>query len=232
MWQEDKINNNEVISFLKKSEPLTIAISNFFLKKNIILRNKHKLLVLRRNSTIYGVTLIEHSGEIHLYCKLKVQTPEIEALAHRLKMLPIKVTSIAGPEFFVNQLVFFLEKKEYLELEYFYMAKKIQKENISAPHIHLAEKKDIRGLAPLQSAYLTEEVFTEPTQVSSRYVEKMLEYIIMHQRMFFYHSDSKIVSKANTNAQGFESIQLGGIYTVPEYRQRGLAQITIKTLIN
>ena len=44
-------------------------------------------------------------------------------------------------------------------------------------------------------------------------------------------SDGRAVAKAGTNAQGLEFVQLGGVYTVEELRNRGVGETVLGELL-
>ena len=43
---------------------------------------------------------------------------------------------------------------------------------------------------------------------------------------------NRYIAKAGTNAQGFHWFQIGGVYTLPAYRNKGLAAAAVAHLIN
>ena len=91
--------------------------------------------------------------------------------------------------------------------------------------------KDADALMPLQLAYEAEEVLppcrTQNPAVTRKNLERILktEYVLALQ-----NSDGEPVAKANTNAVGIRWAQIGGVYTVPDFRRKGCASLLVKTL--
>jgi len=91
--------------------------------------------------------------------------------------------------------------------------------------------KDADELMPLQLAYEAEEVLppcrTQNPAVTRKNLERILktEYVLALQ-----NSDGAPVAKANTNAVGIRWAQIGGVYTVPDFRRKGCASLLVKTL--
>ena len=91
--------------------------------------------------------------------------------------------------------------------------------------------KDADALMPLQLAYEAEEVLppcrTQNPAVTRKNLERILktEYVLALQ-----NSDGAPVAKANTNAVGIRWAQIGGVYTVPDFRRKGCASLLVKTL--
>lgn len=91
---------------------------------------------------------------------------------------------------------------------------------------------DFDSLIDLQRRYLQEEVAPEKKIVSEVEVSASLKQIFESQLIFGGFSDGEIVSKANTNAIGWNFIQIGGVYTNPLYRRNGFAFCLVYELCN
>ncbi|TFG60890.1 MAG: GNAT family N-acetyltransferase [Spirochaetales bacterium] len=87
-----------------------------------------------------------------------------------------------------------------------------------------------RLLHPLQEGYEKEEVLLSPDRfnrtASLTHFRKQLESQIIYYAVY----DGIPVSKAGTNAMGYEYIQLGGVYTLQDFRSRGIASFVVHTL--
>ncbi|MBR5646655.1 MAG: GNAT family N-acetyltransferase [Treponema sp.] len=78
---------------------------------------------------------------------------------------------------------------------------------------------NLEELIPLQKDYLLKEVAIPGQQISSLEASVSLKQIFKNQLCFALYSDDEPVAKANTNAIGFNYIQIGGVYTHPLYRR-------------
>lgn len=88
--------------------------------------------------------------------------------------------------------------------------------------IHCTEN-NLDSLLPLQKMYVQQEVAPAGREVSDAEVSLSLRQLLKTQLCVALSTDDELVAKANTNAIGFNWIQLGGIFTHPLYRRNGYA---------
>ena len=89
---------------------------------------------------------------------------------------------------------------------------------------------DTELLLPLQKMYIAKEVAPQGKQVTDLEAGAQLKAILKDQLCFALYSDGEIVAKANTNAIGFNYVQLGGVYTHPLYRKNYYAWNLVYTI--
>ena len=89
---------------------------------------------------------------------------------------------------------------------------------------------DTELLLPLQKMYIAKEVAPAGKQVTDLEAGAQLKSILKDQLCFALFSDGEIVSKANTNAIGFNYAQLGGVYTHPLFRKNYYAWYLVYTI--
>ena len=77
---------------------------------------------------------------------------------------------------------------------------------------------------------MQEEVALRGQKISDAEVSMHLRQILKNQLCFALVSDGQIVSKANTNAIGKNWVQIGGVYTLFQFRQNGYAAHTVSVL--
>lgn len=93
-------------------------------------------------------------------------------------------------------------------------------ENLSCDdEIRRCYDSDFDELFDLQKKYISKEVAPAGKQVSDLECSISLKQILKNQLCFALYSDDKVVSKANTNAIGFNWVQIGGVFTHPLYRK-------------
>jgi hypothetical protein len=90
---------------------------------------------------------------------------------------------------------------------------------------------DARGLYPLQRDYELEEVLIEPGRFDPQACLANLRRTLRRQIVFMAELDGRPLSKAGTNARGFDADQIGGVFTVEEERGRGLARRVMDALL-
>ena len=91
-------------------------------------------------------------------------------------------------------------------------------------------ENDIENLFEIERNYLQDEVAVRGQKISDAEVSMRLRQILKNQLYFALISDDRIVSKAYTNAIGKNWIQIGGVYTLFQFRQNGYAALTVSTL--
>ena len=91
-------------------------------------------------------------------------------------------------------------------------------------------ENDMENLIEIERNYLQDEVAVRGQKVSDAEVSMRLRQILKNQLYFALISDDRIVSKAYTNAIGKNWIQIGGVYTLFQFRQNGYAALTVSTL--
>jgi uncharacterized protein len=102
----------------------------------------------------------------------------------------------------------------------------------SSLKIKKAKKKDAFLLYPLEKSYLLEEVLVGTNAINQQAALLNLRKTCSTQFVFYAVSEKKIIAKVNTNGKGLEYYQIGGVYTKPEYRNRGISTLLMKILLN
>lgn len=96
--------------------------------------------------------------------------------------------------------------------------------------IRRCTEDDLELLFDLQKQYIIKEVAPIGKQVSDLEVKMSLRNILKNQLVFALFDDGKLVSKSNTNAIGWNFIQIGGVFTHPLYRRNYYAWNLLKIL--
>ena len=85
-------------------------------------------------------------------------------------------------------------------------------------------------LFELQKTYIRDEVAPAGKNPGDLEIRVILKQILKNQVCLALFSDGEPVAKANTNAIGWNCVQLGGIYTNPLYRRNGYAHHLVANL--
>jgi uncharacterized protein len=96
--------------------------------------------------------------------------------------------------------------------------------------VRRATPQDLSALLPLQEAYEREEVLLPGRSVNTGLTMRMLQHSIEKQLVLLASLQGRIVAKAATNARGGRYDQLGGVYTVPEFRGRGIGSLVVANI--
>ena len=102
----------------------------------------------------------------------------------------------------------------------------------AALSIERATENDLAELFPLQLDYENTEVAYEGRPINPAVCKLSLRARLTTEYIYKVSANGRIVAKAGTNAQGFHWFQIGGVYTLPAYRNRGLAAAAVAHLIN
>lgn len=90
---------------------------------------------------------------------------------------------------------------------------------------------DLKALIPLQAAYEAEEVVVDGRDVNHSVVYHNMRSALEHHITYVAERDGRPIAKASTNARGMTYDQIGGVYTIPEERSRGVATELMRALI-
>ncbi|MCK4543670.1 MAG: GNAT family N-acetyltransferase [Spirochaetales bacterium] len=143
--------------------------------------------------------------------------------------------SILGCASSVIALESLFPQKPSARIEYLLMRKMFACHWTSIPRglkVQKASSGDIAGLYPLQRAYELEEVLVNPGKFNQTVCLFNLKLSLREQFILLGKIDGRIVAKAGTNARGFHYDQIGGVFTNPEYRGRGIATSLMAALCN
>ncbi len=159
---------------------------------------------------------------------------QVSALAGNAVFLP---TSVSGKSEAVDM---FLERfscgQRKQVVEHYIM--ELASTNFKMPEIPSPPKiKILRGskrqllpLFPLQKTYERQEVLLNPESQDTLETFRWLKSILTKEICFYAKRGFRYVSKANTNAWGFDHIQIGGVFTVKRFRNQGYAFNTVAAL--
>ncbi len=98
--------------------------------------------------------------------------------------------------------------------------------------IRRAAEDDADMLFPLQLAYENEEIAFDGSPIQPAVCRLSLQARLKSGYLYFVFDGTAALAKAGSNAQGFDWIQIGGVYTLPAYRRMGLAAAVTAHLVN
>jgi predicted GNAT family acetyltransferase len=122
-------------------------------------------------------------------------------------------------------------------VEYFLMAlQKDTRHPVLRPdppglRVRKADSYDADLLFPMQKCYELEEVVIAPAHFSDGQCLKSLRVALREQLVYVAESEGVPLSKAATNARGYNVDQVGGVYTVPSERGKGLGKAVVSELL-
>lgn len=90
----------------------------------------------------------------------------------------------------------------------------------------------IKDIYPLQEGYEREEVIPPGGTFNKKACLALLQKNTEVQHIFAIYYNSTAIAKAGTNALGYNWNQLGGVFTAPEHRGKGLAKLLVQHLVD
>ena len=187
----------------------------------------------------YGIMLpIFNKSDIKL-------SKEMETYIRRFRT---NIYSIMGTKSDVMTAARLLERHPHTEIDYYLMA--LNSDDFFKSHGTLGENnspylqelfrklninravlRDAKYLFPLQEKYELEEVILDPKNFNPKFSLEMLRKNLTRNIILFAEKDNIPIAKAGTNARGFNTDQIGGVFTVQAERGKGIAkQVMIKLL--
>lgn len=220
-------NSSQIINFLMQYEYECAQLCSI-VKKDL----KNIYVIYDNNSKIWGVLSL---SKILHYCLpfLQEETQiDVKFKDDFFNLIEqIKVASISG-EFRAGQIILaILKEYNFIPYQVNYYDLYILQNNPIVPneplcngdYIRRCTIDDLDYLQDVQKQYLIQEVAPKGKEVADLEVKINLKQILQNQLVFGLFSDSEIVAKANSNAIGFNWVQLGGVFTHPLYRRNEYA---------
>ncbi|HPY53346.1 MAG TPA: GNAT family N-acetyltransferase [Treponemataceae bacterium] len=246
-----KQNLGEVWNFLKKHEKTSIALFSHLIENNKACLPKEQFryfLVYQNNEktkNLLAVFMISKSGLIfHQFAdNLKIlEDADIAPFEDILKNKNIYsiIGKKEGTEFFQNLILkiqALAPRTEYLYhyLRYNKNEKKTEGRTFPLEYTKLLKWNtidDLDALSPLQALYDQQEVIPPFKDFDPELSKANLKRLLLTQKILSLQKDGHYVAKAGTNAIGYNWVQIGGVCTKTDERNRGYAQFLVQNLIS
>ncbi|UTY32322.1 GNAT family N-acetyltransferase [Treponema putidum] len=92
--------------------------------------------------------------------------------------------------------------------------------------------EDAEILCPMEIDYNESEVLAPGVKASYESCLKLLKKRINSHALYAVKKNGRYISKAGINASGFNWNQIGGVFTIPEYRNKGVGTANMMMLVN
>jgi len=162
--------------------------------------------------------------------------------AYRKELLPLihayarTVHSVMGLDQQVRTIESVLKSQIYERIEYYLMTREYF--NIERPQAEVGSMRfrrasgfDVRALFPLQREYEKEEVLLDPDRFNPTASFLSLQKNLRKELVYVAEIDGVPVAKAGTNARGINYYQIGGVFTIPELRGKGIGRAVMSVLM-
>jgi GNAT superfamily N-acetyltransferase len=151
--------------------------------------------------------------------------------------LPQPVHSIMGVGRCVRETEGLLPLPPTTRVEYFLMTLRRDGVRPAFPlddpgiRVRRAGPADAETIFPLQKGYELEEVVIDATHFSNAQCLRLLRGNLRDEVVYVVERDGVPVAKAATNARGFNVDQVGGVYTLPAERGKGIGAMVVGELL-
>ncbi len=228
------ISENKIIDYILENREYLINLLEKFNNDHTKFPDNLKVLPFQNNDKIESIIFYTFESKIYFLLKEKYLEDAVDFINQKQS-----ISSIYGDTATVSKIVDKIKFKFSHYNDYYVM--KLVKDNYS-PCYNISDDyyclkcngKYYNKLKKLQVSYHQEEVYAGcsyyPVNVEMKafkmLLDKKLNYAI------FLNKNNTAVSKANINAEFLDTAQLGGIYTLKEYRRNGLSSYCTSILID
>ena len=230
----------DVTDFLLAREEFWTSLTDRVFRKGILLPlSKSGDLQLLENSQgeLRGLIYHEPAGFTFPAIQPPLGTEETAGLREALKSYK-KITTLMGNSQVIDICVDALNIPPAYRVDYLLMNRHLRAGGFSTEnpipreiYEHL-KPGQIREIYPLQKAYEIEEVLLEPDRFNPLICMGHLRDALKKQLIYGTRINGRLIAKAGTNALGVNWVQLGGIFTAPGYRGRGIARRLLSQLLS
>ncbi len=236
---------SQLLAFLLPSEWRAVPFTSRLRKqdrKTFPSSLEASVLVCRQGSEVLGTMMLTSAGLL---------LPAFSPSVGDSRMLPpapfpgwndlkFRLYSIMGPSGEVSWLKQQLSLSPAATVDYHLMVQSREvfasatRESIPNPPgliIRTAYPRDVNALLPLQIRYELEEVVINRQRYSEQICRQNLKRSLRQQLVLMAEQNGQVVAKAGTNARGFATDQIGGVFTAENERNSGIAYRVMEELL-
>ncbi len=168
----------------------------------------------------------------------RFELPPGDRLCLLLDRFRPRLHSVMGMKSCVLKMEDALLKRPFASIDYHMMTLDLERWQPGEPMdlksvtVRKAYPEDTDAVFPLQRSYELEEVYLDPRQFDDRRCRSLLRRGLREEIVYVAEMSGVPVAKAGTNARGFTTDQIGGVFTRKDLRHRGLARLVMVTLID
>ena len=226
-------NVREISDFLRRNEPLSTVISEKYRSGALDRR-------LRRGGRFYvlsGHAAIYHGpGGFFYPIGIAPRVPYPESLT-RATGNAFKRYSIMGKTADVVALTEWIGDSVAVQIDYLLLRRSARRPIFHSqrpdPAIRIEKPRpeEWKRLLPLQIAYEVEEVLLPGRKANPAVSKATLTESLATQKVLVAYYNGSVIGRVATNAIGYTTAQIGGVYTDPMWRGRGVARLLMTHLL-
>ncbi|MDR1625120.1 MAG: GNAT family N-acetyltransferase [Spirochaetia bacterium] len=147
-----------------------------------------------------------------------------------------KLSILVGLKTYVQTFTAWLGMDPLVSVDYYLMAsagfpQELPRAGAFPLEIRRAKAADLPAILPLQEAYEKEEILFRDEDYSASKTRSELKLNLKTQLVYLGFYAGRLIAKGATNARGFTCDQIGGVYTLPDFRGRGIARLLMRRLL-
>jgi predicted GNAT family acetyltransferase len=248
-WVKAELQDfNDLEKFLIKKEVECVGFSAWLREKIIStphIRNDFTVYIKRNKDHVIGdetikeAVLITDQGLVYPVVTKKPASEihDLHELGQHIHQYPNHINSIIGISRGVDLIEKVIEQDIRTRVDYHLMFLERFSGDIDLPtlprdiKIRQASLLDALSLFDLQKRYELEEVYLNPEVFNDTACYANLKNSLRREVIFIAERNGIPVAKAGTNARGYHVWQIGGVFTHPSDRRKGLSCILMRELL-
>lgn len=229
-------SQHEMLNFLKEHENYTLFLLGNFENYGAVLTDapySGNFKLIRSQDKVVGVFCLTRKG--NLLIETILQEPIFDIVLEDCHQESMPLKGVIGNWNFCGAFWEYLKAKKIIQKEIFtskeilYSIDLYKHDFSSQPNVRLLTEADYIQWKPLRLDYLIEEGLPNDLtdkQLLDQFLEKVKKRI-----MWGLFLNNTLVSIADLNAKALDLGQVGGVYTVPSFRQRGYSRSVMQQLL-
>lgn len=233
-----------ITGFVSRYEYLSVSLSSrIYTGTGFSWPERAQFYLLKRGGHLVGTVYQNTFGLVLPLLDPEVETPGDSLSLRGLQLKRRKIHTIIGTRESV-EIIADLLPGQRKTVDYILMTRPLEKGPVSparwwseidpkvpSGRLIRGRRRDAEPLFPLQEGYEKEEVLLNPELFNPQRSLKTFRKNLGEQITYYYAVEGLPVAKASTNAVGYRWCQLGGVYTLPGFRSRGIGRIVVGRLL-
>lgn len=232
----DDSNKTEMLHFLREHENFSLFLLGNFENYGATLTESPysgNFKLIRVFEKVVGVFCLTRKGSLLIETSIKEPIFDIVLKACQRESMTIK--GLIGNWDFCNLFWEFLKERKVIRKETFASREILYSVDLAKitfsvqPNVRHLTKNDYDQWKPLRLDYIKEEGF--PNNLSEDQLLNMFLDKVRQKIIWGFFLDGKLVSIADFNAKAFDLGQVGSVYTIPSFRQKGYSKSVMRQLL-
>ncbi|MDC7228609.1 MAG: GNAT family N-acetyltransferase [Spirochaetales bacterium] len=231
---------NALLDFLSprahSSVPFTSRLLNTSRKPDSTMLNRNPVFIKRESGRVSGALMLSPESIFSPVFGENCDIRDLDAMAASSSFFKKKYITLMGSTEDVKRFESVIYNRSSMSVDY-HLLSAASKDILSISHdyvqnkeassmgiqIRLASTGDLNLLMPLRRAYEIEEVILSPENFNEISCRRRFSMTIKEHAVFFADSGGRPLATSCINAEGIGFMQIGGVFTLPELRSKGIS---------